>query len=199
MSIAKQEVEFLGIIWRKGMLHIPTARISAFKNMPIPKTPKKVKSFVSTLSYYRRFIPKIAELAKPLMDLSTLHPSQFKWQNLHQKAFESMIDALQNNTSLNLPYPSKPFFVQTDASDIAGARRVFQKDDQGNELLMACVYRTLTRAERKYGTFRKEVLALLYCLKSMDFFLRFASKLIIFIDAKSILFYVFLKKAKEFF
>ncbi len=41
MSIAKQEVEFLGIIWRKGMLHIPTARISAFKNMPIPKTPKK--------------------------------------------------------------------------------------------------------------------------------------------------------------
>ncbi len=46
MSIAKPEVEFLGIVWRKGMLHIPTARISAFKNMPVPKTPKKVKSFV---------------------------------------------------------------------------------------------------------------------------------------------------------
>jgi hypothetical protein len=69
MSIAKQEVEFLGIVWRKGMLHIPTARILAFKNMPIPKTPKKVKSFVCTMSYYRRFIPKFAELAKPLMDL----------------------------------------------------------------------------------------------------------------------------------
>jgi len=41
MSIAKPEIEFLGIIWRKGILHIPTARISAFKNMPIPKTPKK--------------------------------------------------------------------------------------------------------------------------------------------------------------
>jgi len=80
-----------------------------------------------------------------------------------------MIDAIQTHTSLNLPDPSKPFFVQTDASDVAGAGRVFQRDDQGNELLMACVSRTFTRAERKYGTFRKEVLSLLYCLKSMDF------------------------------
>jgi RNase H-like domain found in reverse transcriptase len=105
-----------------------------------------------------------------------------------------MIDAIQTHTSLNLPDPSKPFFVQTDASDVAGAGRVFQRDDQGNELLMACVSRTFTRAERKYGTFRKEVLSLLYCLKSMDFFLRFASKLIILIDAKSI---VFLRLCKE--
>jgi hypothetical protein len=75
MSIAKPEVEFLGIVWRKGMLHIPTARISAFKNMPIPKTPKKVKSFVCAMSHYRCFIPKFTELTKPLMDLSTLHPS----------------------------------------------------------------------------------------------------------------------------
>jgi hypothetical protein len=41
MSIARPEVEFLGIIWHKGMLHIPTARISAFKNIPVLKTPKK--------------------------------------------------------------------------------------------------------------------------------------------------------------
>jgi len=41
MSIEKPEVEFLGIIWRQGNLHIPSAQIQAFKNMPIPKTPKK--------------------------------------------------------------------------------------------------------------------------------------------------------------
>jgi hypothetical protein len=51
MSIAKPEVEFLGIIWRQGKLHIPSARIQAFKNVPIPKTPKKVKSFVWARSY----------------------------------------------------------------------------------------------------------------------------------------------------
>jgi hypothetical protein len=150
------------------------------------------------MSYYRCFIPKFAELAKPLMDLSTLHPSQFKWQDTHQKAFDSMIDAIQNNTSLNLADPSKPFFVQTDASDVAGAGRVFQKDDQGNELLMAFVSKTFTRAEHKYGTFRKEVLSLLYCQKSMGFFLRFASKLIILIDFKSIFFSDYARRVREF-
>ena len=53
MSIAKPEVEFLGILWRKGKLHIPTARISTFKNMPVPKTPKKVKSFVCAMSSHQ--------------------------------------------------------------------------------------------------------------------------------------------------
>ncbi len=77
------------------------ARIQAFKNVPIPKTPKKVKSFVCAMSYYRKFIPKFAELAKPLMDLSSLHPTQFKWLPIHQQSFDNMIRAIEINTSLN--------------------------------------------------------------------------------------------------
>jgi hypothetical protein len=151
------------------------------------------------MSYYRIFIPKFAELAKPLMDLSALRPTQFKWLPIHQQSFDNMIRAIKINTSLHLPDPKKPFFVQTDASDVAGAGRVFQKDDQGNELLMAYVSRTFTKAERKYGTFHKEVLALLYCLKSMDFFLRFANKLVILIEAKSILFLRLCKESQGIF
>ncbi len=48
-----------------------------------------------------------------------------------------MIKAIKINTSLHFPDTKKPFFVQTDTSDVAGAGRVFQKDEQGNELLMA--------------------------------------------------------------
>ncbi len=139
IQVAKEEVEFLGIVWRKGTLNIPAARIQAFKNLARPTTPKKVKSFVCAMSYYRRFIPKFAELSKPLLDLSILHPSQFKWEPTHQKAFNQMLSALENNTSLNLPDNSRPFYVQTDASAVAGAGRVFQKDDQGNEKLICCV------------------------------------------------------------
>jgi hypothetical protein len=72
MSNAKLEVDFLLIIWRKGKLHIPRARIAAFKNVQIPKTPKKVKSFVCAMSYYHQFIPKFVELVKPLMECRLL-------------------------------------------------------------------------------------------------------------------------------
>ncbi len=41
MSIAKPEVEFLLIIWRKGKLQIPSAEIVAFKTCQLQKNPKK--------------------------------------------------------------------------------------------------------------------------------------------------------------
>ena len=90
------------------------------------------------------------------------------------------------HATLNLPDPQKPYYVQTDASQNCGGGRVFQKDDQGEELLLACISRTFTKAERAYSTVKKEVLALLYTLKTMDFFLRWANDIIILVDAKAI-------------
>ena len=193
-TIATEEIEFLGILYKKNKLHIPEARVKAFMEYPKPKTPKQVKSFVCAMSYYRRFLHKFADMAKPLMDLTLVHPKQFKWTDLHQASFEGMIQALVKHTSLTLPDADKPFYVQTDASDFCGAGRVFQKDEEGNELLLACVSRTFTKAERKYGVFRKETLSLLYCLKTMDFYLRFAKKVIILVDARAI---IFLRMCKD--
>jgi len=188
LHLATDSIEFLGIKWQLGKLHIPEARVLAFKNYPKPTTAKQTKSFVCAMSYYRRFLPNFAELARPLLELAAVHHKQFKWKQEHDIAFYKLIDLLITHTSLNIPDPEKPFYVQTDASDYCGAGRVFQKDEEGNELLMACVSRTFTRTERKYGVFRKETLALLYTLKSMDFFLRFANKVILLVDAKSIIF-----------
>ena len=188
INIAQEEIEFLGIIWKKGTLHVPEAKLQAFKIYPRPTTPKRTKSFVCAMSYYRQFIPKFAELSKPLMDLASLHPKQFVWTEKHTGNFNKLIKSLIDNSSLYLPKPDEPFYVQTDASNVCGAGRVFQKNEKGEEMLIACISRTFTRAERKYGAFKKEVLALLYTLRSLDFFLRYAPKLTILVDAKAIIF-----------
>ena len=187
VCLAKETLEFLGIVWDRGILKVPEAKLSAFKNYPTPRTPKQAKSFVCAMSYYRRFIPRFAELSKPIMDLSTLHPKEFKWAPHNDLQFKHLISQLIQHSSLYLPDPEKTFYVQTDASDVAGAGRVFQRDSDGSELLISCISRTFSKTECKYGAFRKEVLALLYTLRSMDFFLRFAKKMVILTDAKSIL------------
>jgi hypothetical protein len=69
INIATENVEFLGVIWNRGKLKIPEAKLLAFKDYPVPKTPKQIKSFLGALSYYRTFIYRFAETAKPLMDL----------------------------------------------------------------------------------------------------------------------------------
>ena len=194
INLATDTIEFLGVVWNRGKLKIPEAKLLAFKEYPIPNTPKKVKSFLGALSYYRTFIDHFAELARPLLELTVLHPKQFKWEQRHQEAFDELILAFLDYTALNVPDPNATFYVQTDASEFAAAGRVFQKDKYGQERLIACVSRTFSKAEKAYGIFRKETLALLYTLKSLDYFLRFATKLIMLIDARAI---IYLRCCKE--
>ena len=194
MCLAKDTIEFLGIVWTAGKISIPDGKLLSFKLLPSPTTPKKAKSVICCLAYYRKFIPKFAELARPIMELGSVHPKCFKWSNELEEKFRTIIDAMCKNAILHLPDPSKPYYVQTDASQYAGSGRVFQKDENGDEKILACISRTFSKSERSYSTIRKEVLALLYTLRTMDYFLRYAEKVIILVDAQAI---VFLRLCRE--
>ena len=103
---------------------------------------------ICALGYYRKFVPAFADLTTFLNESTTVHHKQFKWTNVHEKCFRQLINALCTNAVLYLPDPDKPNYVPTDASDYCGAGRVFQKDEDGNEMLIACVSRTFTKTER---------------------------------------------------
>ena len=91
------------------------------------------------------------------MDLSTLHPKEFKWTAGHESLFRRLIKQIITHATVYLPDPKKPYYVQTDASSYCGAGKLYQKDKDGNELLIACVSRTFTKTERAYSTIKKEV------------------------------------------
>ena len=194
LLLAKEHIEFLGMIFKKGTISIPDMKLEAFKRMESPTTPKKAKSLICCLSYYRNFCPKFAELSHDINQATLLHSKQFKWTPVLESKLRLLIDTICNNASLSLPNPAKTFYVQTDASKYCGAGRIFQKDESGNENVIAAVSRTFTKTERGYAIFKQEILALLYTLKSMDYFLRYAKKLVILVDAKSI---IYLRLAKE--
>jgi len=188
IKLAQTHVEFLGIVWRRGTISIPEAKMLAFKNLPSPNTPKKAKSVICALAYYRKFIPNFADLSRNIMELGTVHPKLFKWTEEHEKCFRLLIKHICKNAILHLPDPSRPYYVQTDASHYAGSGRIFQRDDEGHERVLACVSRTFTKTERAYSTIKKEVCALLYTLKTMEFFLQSATRIIVLVDAQAILF-----------
>jgi len=196
INLARKEIDFLGMVWTQGKLSIPEAKTLAFKNLPSPDTPKKAKSVICALAYYRKFVPNFAQLSQPIMDLSTLHAKEFKWTEQHENLFRRLLKKICKHATRYLPDPKKPYFVQTDASAFCGAGKLFQKDEEGNELLIACVSRTFTKTERAYSTIKKEVLALLYTLRTMDFYIRFSDKLTILTDAQGILFLSMCKESQ---
>ena len=68
-SFAKLEIKFLGhVVSRDGRRPDPE-KIEAIAEMPVPKDPKQLKSFLGMISYYSSFVPEMRSMRGPLDDL----------------------------------------------------------------------------------------------------------------------------------
>ena len=74
-------------------------KIQAIVEMPAPKDPKQLKSFLGSISCYSSFVPEIRAMRGPLVDLEK--EDKFVWTAEHQKVLEklkkvrSVVDALR--------------------------------------------------------------------------------------------------------
>lgn len=71
---------------------------------------------------------------------------------------------------LAYPDPSKPFILDTDASD-TGIGTVMSQEEGGLEQVVAYASWTLTKSERKYATMKKELLSIVTYTKQFKHFL----------------------------
>ena len=195
LLIARETINFLGMIFYKNTLSIPDLKLKAFRELPVPNTAKRLKSALCAFSYYRHFVPNFAHITRSLHEKAsdkTIRKFIMSEEEISQ--FKSIVKTICDNAMTYYPDKDKPFYVQTDASLYCAGGRLFQKDDDGNEMLIAAVSRTFTKTERNYTIYKKEALALLYTLRAFDYFLKFAPKLILLVDSKAL---TYIRLAKE--
>ena len=66
----KKHLQYLGhLISEEGFEPLPE-KIKSIKNMPPPKTAKEVKQFLGLAGYYWKFVPRFADLSRPLTNLT---------------------------------------------------------------------------------------------------------------------------------
>ena len=110
-SFMKLHIEYLGhLISENGLEPMPD-KLSAIKEMPVPRSPKEIKQFLGLVGYYRKFIPRFSDVAKPLMRL-TKHDTLFQWCTKCEFAFQS----LKNTLCTKFPDPQKLYILFADAS-----------------------------------------------------------------------------------
>ena len=84
--------------------------------MPAPTTPKEIKQFLGLVGYYRKFIPRFADIA---MTNLTKQDIPFEWTVQCQAAFELLKEAIITSPILKYPDPNKGYTLFTDASKYA--------------------------------------------------------------------------------
>lgn len=178
-QFAVNEVKFLGHIVKEGTLRPNPDKVRAVQEMTIPTNRKSLQSFLGLVNYYRQFIPHFSQIAAPLHRLAASPKSgiikPFEWTAEHTEAFNTLRTLLSTAPVLLCPDFSRPFIVQTDASDVAlGAvlsQTLINANGEEEEHPIAFLSRVLNEAERNYDTTQRECLAVVFAIKKWRHYL----------------------------
>ena len=73
----KKEIHYLGyFISVSGIQPLPE-KLNSICNMPKPRSPKEIKQFLGLTGYYRKFVPRFSDMARPLTKLLA-HDCEFE-------------------------------------------------------------------------------------------------------------------------
>ena len=167
---ATKPMEWLGFTMENNLLKPQESKIKVMKEFPVPTCQKQVISFISTASFYRRFIKSFAKHVQPMFDVAYKEP--FEWTSEAQKAFENVKDIMCSDLILRLPRQGETFQMYTDAS--AGALGVVLcQIDPIDKKSHPCAYgsRKFNECELKLSIPCKELLAIIYGLNLWNFYI----------------------------
>ena len=62
----KSKIHYLGhLISAEGIRPLPN-KLDCIRNMPVPKDAKEIKQFLGLTGYYKKFVPRFADISRPL-------------------------------------------------------------------------------------------------------------------------------------
>lgn len=164
-----QQVKYLGnMVSSRGISPVIT-KVQDVQSAPPPPDVERVRSFLGLVNWHARFIPKLAEVAYPLIRLTRSEVS-WCWDIGCQKSFEKIKQLVTADTVL-VPYSlNHPLRVTCDASP-DGLAAILAHVIDGEERVIAYASHTLTPAERNYAQIMREAAAIMFALKRFYIYL----------------------------
>lgn len=184
----QQEVEYLGYFVGANTLRVMPDRVDKILQCPPPTSRQELRRFLGLTGQFRDMIYNYATIAAPLEAMKNPNsktPFDLSGASPGHAAFLRLRQALAEMPQLSLPDMHRPFIGYSDASDVAMAFILSQKDDSGLERPIAFYSKTFTPKQRESLTIPlKEAHALHYfCTKKAWPFLATGGPHKIFTDA----------------
>ncbi|EYB82894.1 hypothetical protein Y032_0348g3182 [Ancylostoma ceylanicum] len=174
--IFETRVAFLGHVVDDTGVKTDPDKINNIVEYPRPENLSELRTFLGMCGYYRKFVLRYAQTARPLYDLTSTKV-KFEWKPEHEKAFLQLKVLLTSAPVLAQPDVEKarsglrPFYIYTDASRVGVGAVLAQEQDDGFLHPIYFASKPLSKAERNYHVTDQEGLAVVYALKKFHYFI----------------------------
>jgi RNase H-like domain found in reverse transcriptase len=144
--------------------------VDALMQLPVPEDVKQLQLFLGLINFYRRFIPGVAAILKPLTDALRGKPKRLVVTNDMQQAVAAAKAALSSAAHLAHPAPTATLLLATDTSD-SHVGAVLQQLEGQHWLPLAFFSQKLTATQVNYSTFDRELTAIFAAICHFHFLL----------------------------
>ena len=172
-SFFKKHIQYLGhLVSERGFEPLPE-KLEFICKMPAPRTAKEVKQFLGLIGYYRNFVPRFADISRPLTKL-TRHNVVFEWTDQCSKAFNHLRELLMEYPILRYPNPKQGYILYTDASGIGWSGFLTQEhlDEKGKSKNHPICYISgqFRESQLNWAALTKEAYAIYMSVQRLSFY-----------------------------
>ena len=173
----KSEIHYLGHLISPEGIHPLPNKLDCIQHMPVPKNVKESKQFLGLNGYYRKFIPRFADISRPLTTL-TKKDKKFEWTPTCQRLFDLLKETLCGEPLLKYADTSKPYTLYTDASKFSWAgvltqshTTVIDGKSTTTDHPAAFVSGLFRGSQLNWATLMKEAFVIYMSVKKLSFYL----------------------------
>ena len=173
-SFFKKHIQYLGhLVSEKGFEPLPE-KLESIRKMPAPRTAKEVKQFLGLIGYYQKFVPRFADISRPLTKL-TRHNVIFEWTDQCAKAFNHLCELLTEYPILRYPNPTQVYILYMDASGIGWSGVLTQEhlDEKGKAKNHPICYVSgqFRGSQLNWAALTKEAYAIYMSVRRLSFYM----------------------------
>ncbi|THH08105.1 hypothetical protein EW145_g2929 [Phellinidium pouzarii] len=165
-----EKVEYLGLIISQDQIAMDPSKLTGVSHWPTPTKLKEVQQFLGFTNYYRRFINNYTSIAQPLDELK-MKGIEWEWTPEREQAFQRLKSKFLEQPILTMPNFTKPFILETDASQKATGAVLHQYDANGNLKPCGYVSQALDSTQQRYEIYDRELLAIICGIKAWQHYL----------------------------
>ncbi|QRW22921.1 Retrotransposable element Tf2 protein [Rhizoctonia solani] len=164
-------VEYLGIIVFDKGFSLDKLKIQAVQEWPMPTKVKEVQLFLGFANFLCQFVANYSHMARPLHNL-VKKEALWNWDTKEKEAFQGLKNAITNAPVLCHADPTKPYFLEMDASSAALGSILSQWQEDGCLHPLGFLSESFKGAKQNYNTYNKELLAIIQSFEYWRIFLK---------------------------